>query len=578
MEKIFKKLRKISQYKYFPLFFLAFIELGFYMRLILNDHVSVWDDQTFMGTLIPISNISQYLDGLTSGRIPDIQPFRDLTFFLNFALNDLLGFTTYHLFNVLIWIGILLGFNKILVNLNFGGKLRLLCLGLILANPFYVWSVGWIWARKHLLACLFIILSTERVVSQEPQSKKNAILINLYFFIACFSQPIGALFPLWWAVYLIFIRKIPFRQLTRLFIPLSFIFLFVLALNDYYYKSPIFTNMWGQKLMGYDLGTSMLAFGRQFINFIYPFSLSMYYYQGSTLNLIGLILLTIICLWTLKGRNRNILIWLSFWFCPLLITNSRISYIFIFNTYSLIGSFGLMVSFLYLLQPLYERGSVYKQKIILILAFAIGLIFSFFKWSNIYVWEDSDRMFQHSLKHEAPAKFYEIMAEEYFRRSDFTTTRQIVRSLYIFEESDFYDIERKYSLSVFYDGDFNYFRKEGELRFFNQAHSVFPSYIEAIILGEQNYKYPACQKLLEMSATSKPVLPNRMNLDFYNAELDYYCGFGFKNCLGNADNLEPIISKCTYYEYRYRSLENHMCWFDKKNVSLFDQVSLSLPF
>jgi hypothetical protein len=342
--------------KNYGLHALVFI-LAFYIQypLIVSDPILSYDDQLLVtpifSGLYPW-NLSYY-QAIFHGQVWDVQPIRDLSYSFDYFLNYFLNLKTFHLQNLILWIGICYLLNRILLELKIRISLRISILVLCLFYPIFWISVSWISARKHLLSAFFILISTHKVLESKTKNENlsfiNQIKIALAYIASCLSQPINILWPL----FLIYSFKHELKKYRSLILAtLGFGFL-IGIINLYYYSEiyPLIINIPKFAVSsGENFSLKILGLSRSIFQIFIPFwAIPTPYYQGSPQNIFGLIFLTFLIWLIFKTKDfflRGILI---FSILPLIVIFIQSTNIFGSDTYLIIPGIGFFIYLSYFL-------------------------------------------------------------------------------------------------------------------------------------------------------------------------------------------------------------------------------------
>jgi hypothetical protein len=252
-----------------------------------------------------VTSFSSYIEAVKDNTILDFQPVRDLTFYANIKLIEWTGFSTFHLTNLIFFILSIFLFTKLLEALGFSRK-QIVCSSIIYAaHPIMVSSVGWISARKHMLALIFILLSLLEYVKQ----KKVTIKSIIYYLLSILTHQIFILLPLWILIHAK-IKNIKI-ELGK-FLIMSFLgatVLFLGILKTFYLEMGNVTYKyfhWFENISRY-----VLSVGRSVTQILFPISISTDYFQGSILNLVGIPILIFSLFLLYKSKtSKDSLTWL----------------------------------------------------------------------------------------------------------------------------------------------------------------------------------------------------------------------------------------------------------------------------
>jgi hypothetical protein len=349
-----------------------------YGPLILNDPVLRMDDDQLLQPLEKLTSLGSYVEAIQRGQIFDLQPVRDLSLWLDFAAQKILPFASFHFTNVMIWILALMSLSRIALKLGLSSRTVMTLTALSSVHPVFMNSVAWIAARKHLLSMLFTLWATELIVrtaKANPVKPLTQLTVGgavLAYGLACFSQPINVLWPIFAIVYLI-VHDVPGVRFTQsktvpasrsgfglLCVGLLCIGLLCIGLNYHYYTGIYLAHSGdlGKFLPSEQdtLGTKLLVLGRNFFQIICPLwpcitSPS----AGNIKNLIGLTLLPCFGLlfkqiWK-RSRPREPFSWILYGCLPLLPVLLKLTHQLTSDTYLLNVGIGLLLAGAILLDP-----------------------------------------------------------------------------------------------------------------------------------------------------------------------------------------------------------------------------------
>lgn len=177
------------------------------------------DDPRAIMVVADITSLHQYWEKVRNGQIPDLQPIRDLSFWLNFKLSSISpnkeggNWAAFQFINVLIWFGIAVVYFQLLLRLNISKKVAALIVLLYSLNPLFISTIVWVSARRYLLSTFFTLLLTWLWVDRIKKKKDKAPAIltsfrifkmNLIYILAILSAPINILWPFFAIIFVIF--------------------------------------------------------------------------------------------------------------------------------------------------------------------------------------------------------------------------------------------------------------------------------------------------------------------------------------------------------------------------------------
>ncbi len=393
---------------------LGLLLLGTYWTLIKLDPVFKYDDSTLLKYAGSISDFPLYVSLIKNGLVLDVQPVRDLSYFIDIKLKAFLPFYSFHLTNVIIWFFICMVVRRIflLVRPSRAGLITLLVLMYAL-NPVSASSVAWIAARKHLLSTLFISLATYFSL-KDP--KKIFIIIFCYF-LSCLSQPINCLWIIW-------LFALSFKQLKERALLLGtglLVSLLTIAVNFYYYSTVFSEKVSIVSKFKSDVGDSLLALGRYIYQAFNPFAaLPTSHYQGSWENLAGLGLLVAILFYLykkFKAKEVDTLLPIIYFFTPLILVTANLTHIFCSDTYmlnSLIGFYWCLLL-------------VFDQKRWALYLFA-GLFIcqGLYNLSYVKVFQNEDELWLYSHQKESTPNSSAMAASIFLKQKRFEDSSRII--------------------------------------------------------------------------------------------------------------------------------------------------------
>lgn len=332
-----------------------------YSPVLFTNSVVNPDAQIIVPHLMSISGPVDYLERLISFRTIDIQPVRDLSFFVDILIFKYSQINTLTFFNLILWWGGCLILGKIILKL-FADLTEekifwlLLCFSVY---PLFGPSVEWGMARKHLLCFYFILLATNAWM----ENKKISIV---YYILSVLSQPISLLWPIWAYFYLKDKKKIiPYLVFMITFIVINFF---------YYEQSPVFKQLFGTKTNElFDVPEKILALGHYAFQILFPYLLSINYELGhwSDLAALPISVILISFLWKKTSDKTFLLSWSLFLFLPIAIIITKAS--FLYDTYLLIPASGI---FIILIKTFHPQISCGKNTFALISLVWAGLTFA----------------------------------------------------------------------------------------------------------------------------------------------------------------------------------------------------------
>lgn len=298
----------------FCLFFSVCYSL-LYSNYLIKDPILGRDDVLLILPLKNISSFGGYIEAVKNNTILDFQPIRDLSFFINIKLIEWAGISTFHFTNFVLFFVTIFLFMKILDVLGFSKRQILFSSLLYTAHPLMISSVGWISARKHTLALIFLLLSLIDYIKNKKITNKSIA----WYTLSILSHQIFILFPVWIFIYSKVNRMIIHVRRFLLMSFLGFLVLFLGILKTFYLEMGNVTYKyyhWSENISRY-----ALSVGRSVIQILFPVSISGDYFQGSLLNLVGIPVLIVCIFICYKSKSaKDSLIWLGLAFLAHILT------------------------------------------------------------------------------------------------------------------------------------------------------------------------------------------------------------------------------------------------------------------
>ncbi len=377
--------------------------------MILHDPLTTRDDNVLIGPLFKISTFKQYWAALRSGVVVDFQPLRDLSFWLDIHATILLGFGVFHLVNVLVWIACLAVSARIFKKEIKNPALAAGCLVLLAVHPAIANSVAWVSARKHLLACLFALITTDVILTHavdRPSGSRKGFVkwgAPASLLLSLLAQPLQIFLPLWIALKGILEKKLILVRTAVACLP---IVAAIAVINYWYYNSAGYRAVSAvSKFLVSDnftesLGIPILELGRYFFQLCAPFWVAVDYYPGSVQNVIGVVILPLFAWLCLKRIEwRLAASWLFFTFLPVVWISAAHTNIFVSDSYLLLPATGFFVLVGRLIEPL---AGVSRSSRVVSLYFCVFAIFvataTYLSRQQSLIWRSDDAMWEQTYK------------------------------------------------------------------------------------------------------------------------------------------------------------------------------------
>jgi hypothetical protein len=376
------------------------------------------DAQLIIPLLNSVHSFSDYYEMLFSFKTYDVQPIRDLTFFFDIFFFNNFHFNSFIVQNILFWFLACNTVKKILY-LVFPSFSRNQCFYiacLFAIYPLFCGTLCWGIARKHILSFLFIMLSTLflfRILKNPGANKYQVILINVFYFLSVFSQPITLLWPFWALAYVFLNFREEIKKISIYLTPSLFVFIIGAYVNSLYYElSPVFKiNFESKTSDAFNLSDKVLGLGHYIYQLFLPFWQATHYQLGHWSVWLGILLMGVFSLiyLSLKLNKSWLLSWFGFVMFPLavILSNPHI----LSDNYLLTPSFGLLV----LVVTLLNKNENLKQHFFNYGFFPLLLLWSSYTFQETKLWTD-------------PLKFSEIRNFE--RRPNCDSAINMARKFY----------------------------------------------------------------------------------------------------------------------------------------------------
>ncbi len=398
-----------------------------YFELIKIDTQLEYDDKLLIGSLKSIHDFPSYFQAIKNGLILDIQPIRDLSYWIDFQLFNMFGWYSYHLTNTFLLVLICYKLELLLRETVSENYLIFLFVFVFAVSPVTSSSVAWIAARKHLLSTFFILWATNLTVKNKNNSTDSNIKILILYSLSVLSHPISLLWPLWmifWKGHEWPVNKINFLK-NKYALLLMSIFL---ILNFWYYKTIYHDSVSNfskfSKLSNYDLGLPLLSIGRYFYQTIFPFSaLPTSHYPGSLENFIGLIgfvsfLFVLKIHKTITSRATML-----YFILPLLIVTFNMTNVFCSDTYILNASIGVYWS-------LANFMDQKKSKRVFFIVITTYLLFlTIYNYNYLKIFRNEVDLWTYSFIKEATPQSAGITSTNYVKKGKFKDSFLVIETI-----------------------------------------------------------------------------------------------------------------------------------------------------
>jgi hypothetical protein len=380
-----------KRYFKFIFFFVLFGSFFYlYFDYFKEDPLLGRDDNVLITPLMNVVSLEDYFQKVSANIIWDVQPLRDLTFWVNIKARYVFNYSSFHLTNYIIFC-FMVFFVFALFEILFQNKYFPFVFSILFAvHPLMVSSVGWVSGRKHSLAVLFLLVGLVDFF----RKKELTVKVIVFYLLSLLSHQILILFPAW----IYFYSKIKNINLNKKNF-FTMLFLGAIILSVAFYKTFLINqgNVIYGETTSYQANVSrfILSLSRSFVLVFFPKAIAATYYQGSVWNLIGIPLGVILTFFLIKIQRtkRDISLWLFLAFLSFLPTGIA----FVNDTYLYIFLISFLISMAYFVSSI-------ESKFFLTMTKVLGFIyFSLFLFKTIEaapMWMSNAKLWQYSYINE----------------------------------------------------------------------------------------------------------------------------------------------------------------------------------
>lgn len=433
----------MNQQKFFRIIgvTIGLVTLIIYGKLLPKTDLLVRDDRWLTGPLKSVHRFSDWWAAIRSAEIPDFQPVRDLSYWIDWRVADIFGISPlFHISNTIIWLVCLALIWKIArLSIDVIEPKEQWISGLVVLivaiHPVCVEAVAWISGRKHLLSLAFTLAATLTVVQFTSETKyagnrTKVWLAPFFYAFAVFSQPINLLWPIWATGWITLTnpsidKHVKLRPWFAPMVACAGIGLVAALINTSVYQGTTLFGflltphalIYGKKLGGFrfdELGISILATGRYFMNLLAPLKIAHRYNPGSLLNLIGVFCLPIAVwlIWKVKKVPRYCLAWLLYAVLPIVVVTAQLSDIFVADSYALSAVPGFAIAFGLILTQINLVTTKTKYVAIWFIGISLLVLTTAYSASIADSWTSAKKLWSRAqLVEETPDSLYFTSAE-----------------------------------------------------------------------------------------------------------------------------------------------------------------------
>jgi hypothetical protein len=416
----------------------------FNRNLIIQNPILTRDDFLFVEEAVINNTFEKYVSSLINFRLQDVQPLRDLTFYIDHYLSTYF-FQSHHFTNSIIAVLVLIQISKILKNLIPNSfTTRAVIIILFTVHPVFVMSTAWVSARKHLMAFGFILAMFNQFFEKKPSHFK----ICSYFLFSLMSQPIFGLAPIF-----IYLNNDSLKKISKkcfgVLISTSVLFI-ILNVLFYSYKADTLNTHY---VHNFDLSIRISSLGRSFVQIFLPFSQAAEYDRSSYLSFVGFGIISVFLI-ILYKKLRFKVVFLYIAICALTLYPT-LQY-FTKESYLLMPC----LATLYILVILAQKLSLKIRSVAL---GAFFLLFFFSSFLNIDMWESDIKLWKKSFENEGGV-FSSIFYARYLINTQPQKAEEIIGHVLENYKLHFLNIDFIIAASIVYNRQYTNDQKLRKLR------------------------------------------------------------------------------------------------------------------
>ena len=296
-----------------------------------------------------VGSIYDYLELFSSGVIYDLQPVRDLSLKCDLLIENIFGFQVHGFFNVFFWtIAVFNVFCLLKRYYPLAHSFTLCCFCIV--HPVLSWTLSWPSARKHILAAMFMTFAF-RFLCDYVEKNKNSRLMFVSIILSLFSQPITIPYCIAIIIVLYYFKK-------NFFLIFAIVALtgFCAVGNHLYYDGLYITQTGLPKYAQFGEASfpiRIISFSRYLSQLFLPLEFASTYNLNSLINFFGIPFFGIFSYYfVLKKGIKPYFYFFLLLLAPILLTNLKLTNIFVADTYLLMSLVILTGALVYLEFPL----------------------------------------------------------------------------------------------------------------------------------------------------------------------------------------------------------------------------------
>lgn len=424
-----------------PFFYAIFVLIAAFWifchyPLLKHDPLLYRDDQALIQGVAESPDLITYGKNVLDGKLLDIQPVRDLSFYINLKLLRTFGYGGFHLLNLFIGLALLLALRALLLELKFEDQAVLTVILLVALHPLLNTAMAWVSNRKHLLSMFFVLLYLRDFLKHDRVRVRGMG----YFFLSLLSQPITIFFPFIIIGYKKFQKK-KNPDIVDAISCLASVAFFVLNIQLYETLNAADT-VGMRSSVSVPFGVSILNLARSAVQVLLPTTFAVMYDPGNTLSLIGIPLSVLVLYglikWRPEQRDMYLLLFLAIGtLFPVLKWGPRDAYLI----FSLMATAAIIVSVTSLK---WKRQTRYVVPIVISI-----LAFQSFRFTRM--WENDFKLSLKSVEFEGGADnlyIFATMANLFYPKKAYIHFRDFAKMYpHIFNDRLNYNISKAYYYS-----------------------------------------------------------------------------------------------------------------------------------
>jgi len=524
--------------------------------LLASDPLLTLDDGLLVRPLAEVRTPADYAALREAHRVWDVQPVRDLSYWVDLRAKSITGLPAHHLSNLVVWLGIVVLAWRILLHIGVGPLLAVSLAAALAFHPALLQSAGWVAARKHLLSCFFTLAATLACLRGVRTARSAAGAAALHA-LAVLSHPVNVLWSAWMALH---VRSHEPRGNRRAALAgtaaAAAVGAGVAVWNLLYYRTAYVAQTGSQEKLSPDAlplraGEGLLSLGMHFFVLAKPTALKLFYYEPSDRGAVaGAVLLSLACAGALAHpRRRELLAWVVFALLPLAVVAFPHGNIFASDTYVLVPAVGFVAAAGIALQSLPPL----PRRLAPALPLALALAGAAMAPTRLSLWE-SDETFCARMSQAAPnpqvlaCHGQHLLAKGRLREVEFVAERLMA------EWPGFRGGIELLAMAVGRDPALSAEQKLARLSGIAQRTPLFAVYLARLHAARGDYASAYGELAAQMAAPGPFAYFGRDELEEAVAEFLYDCAAaGGADCTATARHVREALTARPWDEARFRA-------------------------